>query len=192
MMDTNLIEDLRRLAPPDYRWLTVVVSALALLLVGVWLWRRFRGSSLVSGAVSTAVLARAPWETALAELERLTALLRPEASREYGIAATAVVRTYIEQRYRLQAPLLATEEFLRAASRAAELPPEHRPHLARFLEHCDLFKFGRYQASAGELGDLHAAAIQFVMASAAPAATAVKHVEGRTRVPSETSSPSSA
>jgi hypothetical protein len=186
-MDTNLIEDLRRLAPPDYRWLAVLVSVLGLLLVGVWLWRRFRGASPKVGAVNAEVPGRAPWETALAELERLTALLRPEASREYGIAATAIVRTYIEQRYGLQAPRLATEEFLRAASRAAELPPEHRPHLERFLEHCDLFKFGRYQASAGELGDLHAAAIQFVMASAAPAATAVKHVEGPTRVPSEPS-----
>ena len=75
------------------------------------------------------------------------------------------MRAYIEQRYGLRAPRLATEEFLRAASQAPELPPEHRPSLGRFLEHCDLFKFGRYQASASELGELHAAAIRFVMAS---------------------------
>ena len=164
MNDTNLIEDLRLLSPPNHRWAVALALTCAALAVLTWWWRRLRHARPTPSPLR-APSGSPPWEIALAELERLAALLRPETSRDYAIASTAVLRRYLEQRYGLRAPRLATEEFLEAASRAEALPPEHRPSLDRFLRLCDLLKFGRYTAGAGELRELHAAALGFVMAS---------------------------
>jgi hypothetical protein len=164
MTGTNLIEDLRLLTPPDHRWTFAAVlaalGALVLVLALRWLRRR---QAAIPAARDSAVAP--PWETALAELERLAPLLRPEASRDYALAATAILRGYIGARYGLRAPRLATEEFLAVAGRAAELPPAHRESLARFLACGDLFKFGRYTATSAELRQLHTAAVDFVLAS---------------------------
>jgi hypothetical protein len=164
MTDTNLIEDLYLLSPPDHRWaLAAALAALGVLVLVLALrWLRRRPAA-VPAARDSAVIP--PWETALAELERLAPLLRPEASRDYALAATAILRGYIEARHGLRAPRLATEEFLAVAGQAAELPPAHRESLARFLACGDLFKFGRYTATSAELRQLHAAAVDFVLAS---------------------------
>jgi hypothetical protein len=167
--DTNLIEDLRLLAPPDRRWALVIALALAALLALAAWWRRRRQVRPFAPVITPAP-GVPPWDTALAELERLTALLRPERARDYAIASTTVLRWYLEQRHGLQAPRLATEEFLAAAGRSEALPSNHRESLGRFLQLCDLLKFGRYAASGGELGELHAAAVAFVLASRPPAA----------------------
>jgi len=164
MIETNLIEDLRHLAPPDPRWqlAILVAGATALAALALWRWRRRQPAAVAPAADPTPDRA---WETALAELERLAGLLRPEASRDYCMAATAVLRRYIEQRYGLSAPRLATEEFLGAASQSPVLPSAHQESLGRCLVACDLRKFGRYTATAEELGRLHAAAVGFVLAS---------------------------
>lgn len=176
MNDANLIEDLRLLSPPDYRWAVALVLGAAVLWVLTWWWRRLRRALPVS-AVSTPPSGRPPWETALAELERLVPLLRPETARDYAIASTGVLRGYLEQRYGLRAPRLATEEFLLAASRAEALPSAHRRSLGPFLRRCDLLKFGRYTAGVGELGELHAAALGFVMDSRPTGGDALRPAE---------------
>lgn len=163
MKDTNLIEDLRRLQPPDVTW--VVVGLLGLLLAGTVAWAWLRRGPRPTPAPPAGPPA---WELALAELEALVGLLRPEASRDYGTASTAVLRRYIEQCYGLSAPRQATEEFLAAAASSTSLPAEHRESLARFLRRGDLCKFGRFTATAAELAELHATAVAFVLASAAP------------------------
>jgi NAD(P)-dependent dehydrogenase (short-subunit alcohol dehydrogenase family) len=168
MNDTNLIEDLRLLAPPSYGWVAPVVGAVVIVVLAMLISRAFRRSA----RVAVAVAGPAPWTAALAALEHLTPLLRAERSRDYGIEATGVLRGYIETRYGLHAPKLATEEFLAAAGTSPLLPAEHRASLGRFLELCDLFKFGRYVAAADELQQLHAAAVAFVLASRSPEAGA--------------------
>jgi hypothetical protein len=163
MTETNLIEDLRLLSPPDLRWLLALSGVAVIGLVALWLWRRLaRPVALPAPATEPAA---APWETALAALERLSSLLRPEASHEYGVAATAVLRSYLEDRFGLHAPRLATEEFLALAAGSDALPGAHRERLGRFLEGCDLFKFGRFTGTPEELRGLHAAAVDFVLAS---------------------------
>lgn len=164
MIETNLIEDLRLLSPPDHRWLLVAGAGAMLLALLAFLLRTvLRRRTVAAGAAPAGGVA--PWEAALTGLEQLAGLLRPEASRDYGVAATRVLRAYIEERYDVHAPRLATEEFLVAAAREPRLPAAHRASLGRFLELCDLFKFGRYTASTAELRELHAAAVAFVLAS---------------------------
>lgn len=170
MTDTNLIEDLRLLSPPDYSWLGLGALLAVLVLLAVVVMRASRRTRAAAVPVNAHVEA---WNLALAALERLTPLLRPEHSRDYAIQATGILRCYIETRYGLLAPRLATEEFLRAARFSVELPRDHQGSLGIFLEWCDLFKFGRYQAPADELQKLHTSAEAFLLASrpTLPAAT---------------------
>lgn len=164
MNTTNLIEDLRRLSPPEYGWLVAAGWAVLACVAGWFVWRRRRLRPAVLSAVPVHA-EPSPWELALAELERLLPLLQPETSRAYGVAAAAVLRRYLEGRYLLPVPRLATEEFLLVARHAAELAHAQREILGRFLGACDRFKFGRYTASAAELRELHTAVVGFVMTS---------------------------
>lgn len=164
MNSTNLIEDLRLLAPPDYRlWWAVALLALAAAgvpaLIRIWRRRSRKPASTIGDSSAP------PWDLALAELERLIPLLQREHSRDYGIASTKILRNYIEARYGLRAPKLATEEFLMLSRESPTIPEAHRAGLKRYLEWCDLLKFGRYAAATGELVSLHEAAVNFVLAS---------------------------
>lgn len=163
MSGTDIIEDLRRLAPASYGWLL----GLAALAIGVVLLKRaFWRRRLIEGIPSVAVQAGvSAWDVALAELERLAHLLRSDRSRDYSIAVTTVLRGFVEARYGLQAPRLTTEELLAVAGASAELPDADRRDLGGLLELCDLCKFGRSVASVEELRELHVAAVAFVLRS---------------------------
>ncbi len=170
MNQTNLIEDLRLLAPPNHTWMVVAVLSVLIVVALVVFWRRHRRAA-PAGTSRITVGAEDIWAAALAELERLAPLLRPEASREYGIASTGVLRRFVEQRYGLHAPRLATEEFLWVAQEAGGLPAEARQQLGEFLALGDLFKFGRYSATSEELRAIHTAAVRFVMVTRPTAAS---------------------
>ena len=163
MKGDELIEDLRRLSPPNYGWLWVLVVTGLVAIAFIVLRRRRRGAA----AQGESVFRPGPllWETALADLERLLGLIRGEHAREYAIRSTSILRQYIEARYELHAPRLTTEEFLSLAGESPLLPADHRSGLKQFLELADLLKFGRYRASSGELETLHTAAVAFVLAS---------------------------
>jgi hypothetical protein len=169
MNETNLIEDLRLLSPPNYAWLAVVVAGMVVAALTVIAWKRRQRSTL---QVAAPDLSLAIWQGALDELERLTQLLAPERSRDYGIASTRILRGFIERRFGIQAPRLATEEFLVEASRHPAMPSPERAGLERFLHLCDLFKFARTRADSSELRELHEAAVAFVMAAKPPIALA--------------------
>lgn len=164
MNDTDIIEDLRLLSPAHpWLWLLLIAGAATALGIGYWIQRRRRHRA---GAYPIAEALRKPlWDLALADLESLAPLLDLRHSRDYAIRSTAILRRYIEARYGLRAPHQTTEEFLVTAGESPALPVEHRASLRRFLEHCDLLKFGRYLAPAAELAPLHAAAVAFVLAS---------------------------
>ncbi len=165
MRDTNLIEDLRLLHPPDLRalvWATVILLALA--GAAVWFARR-RARRRITARPPSADEALAAWEEALRALERCASLLRAEASRDYAIAATGVVRRYLERRFGLHAPRLTTEEFFIAVRVGNVLPEPHRESVGHYLSLCDLMKFGRAVAETAELEQLHQAAVSLVMDS---------------------------
>ena len=164
MRDTNLIEDLRLLHPPEVPagiWFLIAL----LLLAGAAMWWAQRRRKRITPRPPSPDEVLAAWEEALRELERCSVLLRTEASREYAIAATGVVRRFLERRFGLHAPRLTTEEFF-VAVRVGNLVPEpHRESLGRYLVLCDLMKFGRAIAESIELQQLHQAAVKLVMDS---------------------------
>jgi hypothetical protein len=164
MIETNLIEDLRRLSPPGSSW-RIWATAAAGLALSAWAWTTWRRRPGASQPPVPPPAMPDLWEETLSGLERLLPLLRPDQSRAYGIASTALLRRYLEGRYGLQAPRLATEEFLAAAARSPALPERHRDALADYLRLCDLLKFGRAVAETAELQQLHVAAVQFVTTS---------------------------
>jgi hypothetical protein len=164
MTETNLIEDLRLLHPPSYVWvlgLAVVASGLVLV---TWFVRRRVPLAIAPDSVNPLTV----WEETLRELERLVPLLRPDQSRAYAMASTSLVRRYLERRFNVAAPRLATEEFLAAARHSAALGEEDRSRLGEYLHWCDLLKFGRAMAETSELGRLHQAAVEFVTRSRPP------------------------
>src|SRR4051794_40200460 len=91
-------DDLRVLEPPDplliYYWVGGILLTLLLGLVLFAVIRRLR-RGLQERAVEVA--ARAAEEDALAELEKLFALVKEEQGRTYAIESSAIVRRYIER-----------------------------------------------------------------------------------------------
>ena len=158
---TELIDDLRLLeAPVPWRInYPLIAVALILFVLTWWLLRKLHAKRIANAQVNAMAQAHAD---ALAELERLFALIDSEQSRPYAIESSAIIRRYIEARFHLDAPKRSTEEFLAEAQRSPKLAPEFQALLADFLQCCDLLKFARTFASRSELVQLHDAAISFV------------------------------
>ena len=128
--------------PPDYRPLWWGLSGLLLLLAlaaGLYWFLNSRPAAVVAPP-------RPAQEIALEALRHLRAARLPEAGRyaDYYIRITAIVRTYIEERFGLRVPEMTTEEFLQVAQRDQRLAPDHRASLAQFLGDADLVKFARH------------------------------------------------
>ena len=162
---TELIDDLRLLEPPQpfhIPYALIFACLVAIVLIG-WIIRARRAKST---AQSGQDVLREAHANALAELERLFALIDTAQSRPYAIESSAIIRRYIEVRFDLAAPKRSTEEFLAEAQQSPKLAPESQTLLADFLQCCDLLKFARTLASRNELVQLHEAAIRFVKETA--------------------------
>ena len=162
---TELIDDLRLLSPPEpFRlpYWPVFLSLVLVVLIG-WIIRARRARNAAEAGEDALRQAHA---NALAELERLFALIDSELSRPYAIESSAIIRRYIEVRFDLAAPTRSTEEFLAEAQHSPKLAPKYQTLLADFLQCCDLLKFARTLASRNELVQLHDSAIRFVKETA--------------------------
>jgi hypothetical protein len=158
-------EDIRDIRQPRHipttPWAAVAVGVL-LLSAGAfaarWLSRRGKFLQML------------PHEIALQWLEEARQLMDPEHAREYCFAVSNIIRDYVEERFRVRAPKLTTEEFLRelVEVRDTMLQP-HRALLGEFLEHCDLAKFAGWRYSMPDLEAMHATARSFVNQTAVPA-----------------------
>jgi hypothetical protein len=163
-MTGELVEDLRLLEPVNPLLYAGWALGLLLLVVGVVMfWRRRRKRGLGVSAAALPADPKAARKHALAALDQLSKLVEQGDGRTYAIESSAVIREYIERRFGLRAPVLATKEFLEHARGSLHLDPHHAELLAEYLRCCDLLKFGRSHADLGELQQIHGAAIRFVM-----------------------------
>jgi hypothetical protein len=109
---------------------------------------------------------RPPQEVAAEELERLRrrGLIAEGAFKEYYSTLSGIVRTYVEQRFRIRAPEMTTEEFLLASARSVKL----LGLLGDFLAESDLVKFARHLPTIADSERAWGAAKRFVDETAAP------------------------
>ncbi|OQA26118.1 MAG: hypothetical protein BWY59_01515 [Verrucomicrobia bacterium ADurb.Bin345] len=115
------------------------------------------------------------------------ALRRLRALREKGwiealnfepfyVELSGIVRRYIEDRFRLRAPEMTTEEFIRAAAGSRHLNDEQQALTAQFLEQSDLVKFARYRPAQPDMEAAIKAAERLVVETTpAPAAQSEAH-----------------
>jgi hypothetical protein len=135
------------------------VIGIALCAYFIWRRGRYRGHR---GSLTLA-------QQALQRLEETRPLMRPESAREFGIAASEVIRSYVEKRFAIVVTRKTTEEFLHALLQESnEALSRHRPLLAQFLERCDFIKFAGETLAVADLESLFQSARGFVLETGEP------------------------
>lgn len=161
-------EDIRDIrgpkAVPAGSWLVyAAVGALVVALcVAYVLWRR-RHSEAPPRILTLS-------EQTLERLEGTRTLMQPATAREFGIAASEVIRNYIEKRFSVIATQRTTEEFLQTLLQSSnEALARHRPLLAQFLQQCDFVKFAGTSLAVTDMEALFQSARGFVLETREPA-----------------------
>lgn len=146
-------------AVPTWLWVFPMVALAAALIAGAGLlWSRRPRRPAAPPRLAP------PHERALAGLARLreSEAWKNENAEALSVESSRIIRTYIEERFQVQAPELTTEEFIRAASASAGLDVGARMRVGRFLEECDLVKFARHCPDRAGLEELLRSAEMFV------------------------------
>src|ERR1700737_164564 len=108
-------------------------------------------------------------EQALERLESTRPLMSPATAREFGIAASEVIRNYIEKRFDVIATQRTTEEFLQTLLKSSnETLARHRSLLEEFLRQCDLVKFAGTSLAVTDMESLFRSARGFVLETGEP------------------------
>jgi hypothetical protein len=161
-------EDIRDIRGPKElsqgsSWLTAIVGATVIgaALCAWFIWRRRRDRCHVTRLT--------PAQEALRRLEEARPLMRPDSAREFGIATSEVIRSYLEKRFAVVATRTTTEEFLHALLQESnDALSRHRPLLAQFLERCDFVKFAGETLAVADLESLFQSARGFVLETGEP------------------------
>jgi hypothetical protein len=103
-------------------------------------------------------------ERTLERLESTRPLMHPDTARQFGIAASELIRDYIEKRFDVVATQRTTEEFLQTLlQRSNDVLARHRSLLAQFLQQCDLVKFAGDSLAVPDMEALFQSARRFVL-----------------------------
>jgi Domain of unknown function (DUF4381) len=154
------IRDIRGLKAVGASWVVpaIVAAAIVVALCAYVVWRRrHRGLRRRTLTLS---------ERTLQRLDGTRPLMRPETAREFGIAASELIRDYIEKRFDVVATQRTTEEFLQALLQSSnEALARHRSLLAEFLHQCDFVKFAGASLAVTDMESLFQSARRFVLES---------------------------
>jgi hypothetical protein len=158
------IRDIRGPKAVPGSWLLpalLVGALLVTLCVAYAIWRRRqRGARRRNLTLS---------EETLERLERTKTLMQPATAREFGTAASEVIRSYIEKRFEVIATQRTTEEFLQTLLQSSnETLARHRSLLAQFLHQCDLVKFAGASLAVTDMQALLQSARGFVLQTGPP------------------------
>ena len=92
--------------------------------------------------------------------------MQPARAREFSIAASDIVRLYIEQRFRVTVTRRTTEEFLRDLLGGSDAAlARHQGLLGEFLHQCDIVKFAAQSLTLQNMESLRQSARAFVLAT---------------------------
>ena len=157
------IRDIRgpKAVPGSWVLPAVLAGAIVVALCAYAVWRRrHRGTRSRSLTLS---------EQALERLESTRPLMRPATAREFGIAASEVIRNYIEKRFDVIATQRTTEEFLQTLLQSPnETLARHRSLLEEFLQQCDFVKFAAGSLAVTDMESLFRSARGFVLETGEP------------------------
>jgi hypothetical protein len=111
-------------------------------------------------------------EQTLQRLDSTRPLMRHDTAREFGIAASELIRDYIEKRFDVAATQRTTEEFLQTLLQDSnDALARHRSLLGEFLQQCDFIKFAGDSLAVTDMESLFQSARRFVLETGvAPAA----------------------
>ncbi len=152
------IRDIRGPKAVSASWVVsaVLAAAIVIALCVAYLIYRRRDRTLRPRALTLS-------EQTLQRLENTRPLMYPNTARAFGIAASELIRDYIEQRFAVVATQRTTEEFLQALlHNSNEALVRHRALLAEFLQQCDLVKFAGNSLAITDMESLFQSAHRFV------------------------------
>jgi hypothetical protein len=159
-------EDIRDIRGPKTElaqslFVPALLAGLVLLAICVYILRRRRDGG--TPAPKPTLL-----EQTLQSLDRTRSLMTPATAREFGDAASEVIRNYIEKRFDVVATQRTTEEFLASLlQRSDDSLARHRPLLADFLHQSDYLKFAGASLGVADLEALFNSARGFVVQTSA-------------------------
>jgi hypothetical protein len=166
---TEDIRDIRgpkAIAPASWAGIAVVAGVIVVALCAYFVWRRARGGASGPGDRKLTLS-----EETLERLEETRPLMIPATAREFGIAASEVIRNYIEKRFAVIATQRTTEEFLQTLLQSSnEALARHRALLAEFLQQCDFVKFAGTSLAVADMESLLQSARGFVLETGKPPA----------------------
>lgn len=163
---TGISEDIRDIRGPKSELISssvlpALIAAAIVVAMGTYFLVRRRGNGPPVRKLTLL-------EQTLGRLDDTKPLMRPATAREFGSAASEVIRTYIEKRFNVIATQRTTEEFLQALLEGSnETLTRHRPLLADFLQQCDFVKFAGASLAESDLEALFNSARGFVMETSA-------------------------
>jgi len=140
--------DIKDVKPPvylfDFGLLLWVLLALMGVAVGIFVFLRYQKSR---PAPKVAQIPDLPaWEKAYQQLEALQRenLLDKGLYKEFFTKVADIVRHYMENRFKIHAPHMTTEEFLNSLGKSGHLNDTQKISLTDFLNSCDMVKFAKY------------------------------------------------
>ena len=136
-------------------WLLAVIVILIVCLVQLRA-RRERGETAVSRDPAYIV--------ALRELDKWRGdkFWAPDKQKAYYSGITDTLKTYIEDRFGIDAPEMTTAELFDALRKAEDLPEDLREQTREVFECADFVKFAKHVASDEENARALPAAVRFV------------------------------
>lgn len=152
--DLSFAEDIRDIQPPVnlppnyfllYMFVIILAAAVLFYLIR-FLVKRFRKPKAEITAVKPS------WKVAFEHLEDLKSQDLPSRGmfKEYYTLLSGIVRKYIEDRFKVKAPEMTTQEFLSHLKTSYDFSVENKKMLKYFLNSCDMVKFAKYGPTLNE------------------------------------------
>ena len=139
-------------------WIGGVLLLAALTALLVWWLRRRRSDAAATAHKDPAYI------VALRELDKWRGdkFWAPDKQKAYYSGITDALKTYIEDRFGVDAPEMTTAELFDALKGAEDLPAELREELREVFECADFVKFAKHVASREENARALPTAVRFV------------------------------
>ena len=159
--DISVLRDIK--GPVDFPFnlnLFLLIGIFVVVLVlALWIFRRGKKAK-----PAPALPLKSAYDTAWEQLEALKAkdLIAQGKIKEYHIEISDIIRHYLENNFKLNAPEMTTEEFLNSLREGARLETGHKDLLREFLGYCDLVKFAKYTPESREIDLVWESACNFI------------------------------